>query len=78
MIPYGGTGSYAEVACQVGNPSAARAVGAANGRNPIFIIAPCHHVVGSSGALTGFAGGIEAKQFLLNHEIPMGSFNRRH
>lgn len=64
-IPFGETRSYGEIARQVGKPSASRAVGAANGRNPVSIIAPCHRVVGSTGKLTGFAGGLEAKAFLL-------------
>ena len=64
-IPYGETRSYAQVARQIGSPAAVRAVGAANGRNPISIIAPCHRVIGSSGQLTGFAGGLEAKAKLL-------------
>ena len=67
-IPFGETRSYAEIARQIGRPSAVRAVGAANGRNPISIIAPCHRVIGSNGALTGFAGGLEAKQLLLRLE----------
>ncbi|MBA1429313.1 methylated-DNA--[protein]-cysteine S-methyltransferase [Pseudomonas fluorescens] len=67
-IPFGETRSYSQIARQIGNPSAVRAVGAANGRNPISIIAPCHRVVGASGALTGFAGGLEAKQYLLTLE----------
>lgn len=64
-IPFGETRSYAEIAHAVGRPTAFRAVGAANGRNPISIVAPCHRVIGTNGALTGFAGGIEAKQRLL-------------
>ncbi|MGF6505846.1 methylated-DNA--[protein]-cysteine S-methyltransferase [Paraburkholderia sp. 32] len=64
-IPYGETRTYAEIAAKVGNPKAVRAVGAANGRNPISIIAPCHRVIGSSGELTGFAGGLAAKETLL-------------
>jgi len=64
-IPFGETRSYGEIAQQIGHPTASRAVGAANGRNPISIIAPCHRVIGSSGKLTGFAGGIEAKAHLL-------------
>ncbi|MNG72625.1 Methylated-DNA--protein-cysteine methyltransferase [compost metagenome] len=64
-IPFGETRSYGEIARQIGNPSAVRAVGAANGRNPISIIAPCHRVIGASGSLTGFAGGLQAKQYLL-------------
>ena len=64
-IPFGETRSYSQIAQQIGNPKAVRAVGAANGRNPISIIAPCHRVIGASGGLTGFAGGLEAKQYLL-------------
>lgn len=64
-IPYGETRSYTQMAHQLGNPKAVRAVGAANGRNPISIILPCHRVVGASGSLTGFAGGLEAKARLL-------------
>lgn len=67
-IPFGQTRSYAEIARQVGRPKAVRAVGAANGRNPISIIVPCHRVIGSNGRLTGFAGGLEAKEFLLGLE----------
>ncbi|MEB3898699.1 methylated-DNA--[protein]-cysteine S-methyltransferase [Pseudomonas juntendi] len=64
-IPFGETRTYSEIARQIGKPSAVRAVGAANGRNPISIIAPCHRVIGASGSLTGFAGGLQAKQYLL-------------
>jgi methylated-DNA-[protein]-cysteine S-methyltransferase len=64
-IPFGETRSYSEIARQIGNPSAVRAVGAANGKNPISIVAPCHRVIGASGKLTGFAGGLEAKEQLL-------------
>ncbi len=64
-IPYGETRSYGEIAKQVKRPKASRAVGAANGKNPISIIAACHRVIGASGALTGFAGGLKAKAFLL-------------
>jgi methylated-DNA-[protein]-cysteine S-methyltransferase len=67
-IPFGETRSYAEIARQIGHPAAVRAVGAANGRNPISIVAPCHRVIGSDGKLTGFAGGLEAKAFLLRME----------
>ncbi len=67
-IPFGETRSYGEIARQIGRPSASRAVGAANGRNPISIIAPCHRVIGTNGALTGFAGGLEAKALLLELE----------
>lgn len=71
-IPFGETRSYAEIARQIGRPSASRAVGAANGRNPISIIAPCHRVVGTNGALTGFAGGLAAKELLLGMERRAG------
>lgn len=67
-IPYGETRSYSQIARQIGSPDAVRAVGAANGRNPISIVAPCHRVIGASGALTGFAGGLEAKRYLLGLE----------
>lgn len=67
-IPYGQTRSYAQIARQIGRPSAARAVGAANGRNPLSIIVPCHRVIGSSGKLTGFAGGLKVKAQLLTLE----------
>ena len=67
-IPYGSTVSYGEQARSLGDPNKARAVGAANGRNPIGIIVPCHRVVGSNGSLTGFAGGLETKAWLLDHE----------
>lgn len=71
-IPFGETRSYGEIARQIGRPTAFRAVGAANGRNPISIIAPCHRVIGSNGALTGFAGGLEAKEHLLGIESGNG------
>ena len=67
-IPFGETRSYGEIARQIGRPEASRAVGAADGRNPISIIAPCHRVIGASGKLTGFAGGLEAKDHLLKLE----------
>ena len=67
-IPFGETRSYAEIAKQIGNRDAVRAVGAANGKNPVAIIAPCHRVIGSTRKLTGFAGGLEAKAHLLAHE----------
>jgi methylated-DNA-[protein]-cysteine S-methyltransferase len=67
-IPFGETRSYGEIARQIGQPAASRAVGAANGRNPISIIAPCHRVIGSTGRLTGFAGGLAAKEHLLGLE----------
>jgi len=67
-IPFGETRSYGQIAAQIGSPGAVRAVGAANGRNPLSIIAPCHRVIGATGALTGFAGGLETKAYLLNLE----------
>jgi methylated-DNA-[protein]-cysteine S-methyltransferase len=67
-IPFGETRTYSDIARQIGRPSAVRAVGAANGRNPISIIVPCHRVIGSNGKLTGFAGGLETKDFLLKME----------
>lgn len=73
-IPYGITRSYGEIATQVGNPKAGRAVGAANGRNPIPIIIPCHRVIGSTGKLTGFGGGLPVKESLLQLEQRHRSF----
>jgi methylated-DNA-[protein]-cysteine S-methyltransferase len=67
-IPFGQTRSYSDIANQIGRPLAVRAVGAANGKNPISIIAPCHRVIGMSGELTGFAGGLSAKEILLKLE----------
>lgn len=67
-IPYGATISYGELARRIGKPSASRAVGAANGMNPVSIIVPCHRVVGAGGQLTGYAGGVPRKQWLLAHE----------
>ncbi|SHE44990.1 methylated-DNA-[protein]-cysteine S-methyltransferase [Modicisalibacter ilicicola DSM 19980] len=67
-IPYGETCSYATISRGIGNPRSHRAVGAANGRNPLSIIVPCHRVIGSDGQLTGYAGGLERKQWLLRHE----------
>lgn len=67
-IPYGQTISYGEQAARLGDKNKSRAVGAANGRNPISIIVPCHRVVGSTGKLTGFAAGVDAKAWLLQHE----------
>ena len=69
-IPCGETASYGELAATLGKPSAARAVGAATGRNPISIVVPCHRLIASSGKLTGFACGLDAKRWLLNHEGP--------
>jgi methylated-DNA-[protein]-cysteine S-methyltransferase len=67
-IPYGETRTYREIALQIGHANAVRAVGAANGRNPISIVTPCHRVIGSNGSLTGFAGGLHAKKILLSLE----------
>lgn len=67
-IPYGETRSYGQIATAIGRPGASRAVGMANGRNPVSIVVPCHRVVGASGSLTGYAGGPERKQFLLDLE----------
>lgn len=67
-IPYGETRTYAQQAAAIGRPTAVRAIGAANGRNPVSIVVPCHRVVGADGSLTGFAGGLDAKRFLLAHE----------
>ena len=69
-IPFGETRSYGQIAKQIGNPKAVRAVGAANGKNPISIVVPCHRVIGSNGQLTGFAGGLEIKACLLKIETP--------
>ncbi len=68
QIPYGATWSYSQLAARVGSPKAVRAVGSANGRNPLPIVLPCHRVIGSDGSLTGFGGGLPLKQFLLEHE----------
>ena len=67
-IPYGETISYGELARRVGSPKASRAVGLANGRNPVTIIVPCHRVIGSNGKLTGYGGGLDRKTWLLDHE----------
>ena len=67
-IPYGHTASYLDIATQIGNLKACRAVGAANGKNPFSIVVPCHRVIGSNGTLTGYAGGITRKQWLLSLE----------
>jgi len=67
-IPYGATVSYGELARRVGNPKASRAVGLANGRNPVAIIVPCHRVIGANGGLTGYGGGLDRKLWLLQHE----------
>ncbi len=73
-IPYGTTTSYGDIAKKIGNPKAMRAVGAANGRNPIPIIIPCHRVIGSSGDLVGFGGGLPTKEALLRHEMEHSQF----
>jgi O-6-methylguanine DNA methyltransferase len=71
-IPYGETRSYAQIAQAIGNPAAVRAVGLANGQNPIAIIVPCHRVIGSDGSLTGYGGGLEVKRKLLELEGALG------
>jgi methylated-DNA-[protein]-cysteine S-methyltransferase len=68
-IPYGQTTSYGELAAELGNPTASRAVGLANGRNPIAVIIPCHRVIGRDGSLTGYGGGLDRKRWLLGHEV---------
>jgi methylated-DNA-[protein]-cysteine S-methyltransferase len=72
-IPYGETCSYGEIAKRIGRPDRARAVGAANGSNPVSIIVPCHRVIGSDGSLTGYGGGLPRKRWLLDHEAGVGS-----
>jgi methylated-DNA-[protein]-cysteine S-methyltransferase len=67
-IPAGTTTSYGQLARQIGHPTAVRAVGAANGANPIPVVVPCHRVIGADGSLTGFGGGLERKRWLLAHE----------
>ena len=73
-IPYGTTASYGDIAKRIGRPKAVRAVGAANGRNPLPIIIPCHRVVGSTGDLTGFGGGLPTKEALLRLEMENSQF----
>jgi methylated-DNA-[protein]-cysteine S-methyltransferase len=73
QIPFGQTWSYGELAQAIEQPNASRAVGAANGRNPISIIVPCHRVIASNGKLTGYAGGVDRKQWLLQHELSVAS-----
>ena len=73
-IPYGTTVSYGDIARRIGSPKAVRAVGAANGRNPIPIVIPCHRVIGSTGDLTGFGGGLPVKEALLRHELEHSRF----
>lgn len=72
-IPYGETISYGELAKRVDRPEAARAVGSANGQNPIAIVVPCHRVIGADGSLTGFGGGLDWKRWLLQREQPQGT-----
>ena len=67
-VPYGTTVSYGEQARRLGRPAAVRAVGAANGRNPVPIVLPCHRIIGADGSLTGFGGGLDTKRWLLDHE----------
>jgi methylated-DNA-[protein]-cysteine S-methyltransferase len=67
-IPYGETTTYGDIAAAVGRPTSSRAVGAAVGRNPVSIVIPCHRVMGASGAITGYAGGVDRKRYLLDHE----------
>jgi methylated-DNA-[protein]-cysteine S-methyltransferase len=74
-IPYGETRSYGQIAAQIGRPDRARAVGSANGSNPVSIIVPCHRVIGSDGSLTGYGGGLPRKRWLLDHEAGVGSLN---
>jgi methylated-DNA-[protein]-cysteine S-methyltransferase len=74
-IPYGETRSYGEIATQIGRPDRARAVGAANGSNPVSIIVPCHRVIGADGSLTGYGGGLERKRWLLDHESGVESLS---
>jgi methylated-DNA-[protein]-cysteine S-methyltransferase len=72
-VPYGTTTTYGALAAAVGRPSAVRAVGAANGRNPFCLVVPCHRVVGADGSLTGYAGGLDRKRFLLDLEARQGT-----
>ena len=75
-IPYGRTTTYSELAASIGRPSACRAVGAANGRNPLPVIVPCHRVLGAAGALTGYGGGLERKRDLLAFEAAKAGESR--
>lgn len=76
-IPYGETETYGELAERTGRPGSARAVGAANGQNPICVVIPCHRVIGANGKLTGYAGGLERKRLLLDIESPIGRLDPR-
>jgi len=69
-VDYGKTCSYADIANKINNPKAVRAVGSANGKNPMTIVVPCHRIIGSNGSLTGYASGVDRKAWLLNHETP--------
>lgn len=71
QIPYGKTYSYLELSKVLGDPKAIRAVAAANGKNPLWIMVPCHRIIGSDGSLTGYAGGLHRKKWLLEHESPV-------
>ncbi len=75
QIPYGETESYGGLAKRIGHPGLARAVGAANGRNPIAVVVPCHRVIGADGSLTGYAGGLERKRLLLDLEAPISQLD---
>ena len=76
-IPGGTTSSYGELASRIGMPGAARAVGLANGANPVCVVVPCHRVIGANGSLTGFGGGLNRKRWLLAHEARHGDFRLR-
>ena len=76
QIPYGETWSYGQLASKIGNPAAVRAVGLANGRNPIALVVPCHRVIGAHGSLTGYGGGLDRKRFLLDLEASAVSLTR--
>ncbi len=75
QIPYGETESYGKLAERIGRPGHARAVGAANGRNPIAVVVPCHRVIGADGSLTGYAGGLDRKRLLLDLEAPLAQLD---
>ena len=72
-IPYGETSTYAKQAATIGRPRAVRAVGSANGRNPLSIVLPCHRIVAANGSLAGFAGGLDTKRWLLDHEAEVAA-----